>query len=69
MQQHDGAARLLRGRPGPRVEVIGVFVFREPFGAAQALGFAAIWTGLLIFAGDGLWRSRQRQPVAATVTE
>ena len=44
--------------------LIGVFVFKEAFGAAQAVGFAAIWTGLLIFAGDGVWRSRQRTPVA-----
>nr|WP_295381603.1 EamA family transporter RarD [Pseudoxanthomonas sp.] len=49
--------------------LIGVFVFREPFGAAQAFGFAAIWTGLLIFAADGLWRSRQRPVVPAAVTE
>lgn len=47
--------------------LIGVFVFKEAFGMAQAIGFAAIWSGLLIFAGDGLWRSRKREAAAAVV--
>ncbi|MEN5042281.1 EamA family transporter RarD [Stenotrophomonas sp. TWI1149] len=38
--------------------VLGVFFFREPFDTAKAVGFAAIWTGLLLFIGDGVWRSR-----------
>jgi len=38
--------------------LLGVFFFREPFDTAKAVGFAAIWTGLLLFIGDGLWRSR-----------
>lgn len=40
--------------------LIGIFVFKEAFGVAQAFGFAAIWIGLLIFAGDGVWRSRRQ---------
>jgi len=39
---------------------LGVLFFHEPFGLDRALGFAAIWTGLAIYAGEGLWRSRQR---------
>jgi chloramphenicol-sensitive protein RarD len=35
-----------------------VFVFHEPFGRAQAAGFALIWAALVIYAGDGLWRAR-----------
>lgn len=38
--------------------LLGVFFFREPFDTAKAIGFAAIWTGLLLFIGDSLWRSR-----------
>ena len=38
--------------------LLGVFFFREPFDTAKAVGFAAIWTGLLLFIGDGVWRSR-----------
>ncbi len=37
---------------------LGVFFFREPFDTAKAVGFAAIWTGLLLFIGDSVWRSR-----------
>jgi chloramphenicol-sensitive protein RarD len=39
--------------------LLGVFFFREPFDTAKAIGFAAIWTGLLLFIGDSLWRSRR----------
>ena len=43
--------------------LIGVFVFKEDFGTDQAVGFAAIWVGLAVFASDGLWRSRRRPAV------
>jgi chloramphenicol-sensitive protein RarD len=36
----------------------GVFAFHEPFAATHAAGFALIWTALIIYAGDGLWRAR-----------
>jgi len=35
-----------------------VFVFHEPFARTHAVGFALIWTALIIYAGDGLWRAR-----------
>lgn len=37
----------------------GVLVFHEPFTAAQAWGFSCIWAALVIYAADGLWRSRK----------
>ena len=40
--------------------LLGVWFFHEPFDAARALGFGAIWLGLAIYAGEGLWRSRRR---------
>lgn len=40
----------------------GVFVFREPFTRAHAVGFAFIWTGLLIYGGDGLMRTQHKEP-------
>jgi chloramphenicol-sensitive protein RarD len=40
--------------------LIGVLILGESFGHERAIGFAAIWSGLLLFAGDGLWRSRTR---------
>lgn len=41
--------------------LLGVFFFREPFDTAKAMGFAAIWTGLLLFICDSVWRSRSRR--------
>lgn len=38
----------------------GVFAFHEPFQMTRAAGFALIWTALLIYAGDGLWRARSQ---------
>lgn len=39
--------------------LLGVFFFREAFDTAKAIGFAAIWTGLVLFIGDSVWRSRR----------
>jgi EamA domain-containing membrane protein RarD len=39
----------------------GVFVLHEPFDHAHAIGFSAIWTALIIFAGEGLRLSRKQQ--------
>jgi len=41
------------------VLLLGVFFFHEAFDTARAVGFAAIWAGLLLFVGDSLWRSRR----------
>lgn len=39
--------------------LLGVFFFRESFDTGKAIGFAAIWVGLLLFVGDSVWRSRR----------
>ena len=39
--------------------LIGVFVFHEVFDRDRAIGFTFIWIGLLIFAVDGVVRSRR----------
>jgi chloramphenicol-sensitive protein RarD len=49
--------------------MIGVLVFNEAFGPERAIGFASIWMGLLIFASDGLWRSRRRPAVVPAAAE
>lgn len=38
-----------------------VLVFGEPFGRARVSGFALIWIGLLIYAGDGFLRARRER--------
>lgn len=45
--------------------LIGVLVFKEAFGMERAIGFALIWLGLMVFAGDGLLRSRRRPALLA----
>jgi chloramphenicol-sensitive protein RarD len=44
--------------------VCGVFAFHEPFERSRVLGFALIWAALIIYAGEGLWRSRKQQRVS-----
>ena len=45
----------------------GVLVLGEPFGIDRAIGFGFIWFALLVYAWDGLFRSRSRSapPAAA----
>jgi len=45
--------------------LIGVFVLREPFDRTQLVGFAMIWAALLVFAGEGLLRSRRSRLATA----
>ncbi|WP_115563249.1 EamA family transporter RarD [Xanthomonas arboricola] len=48
---------------GPSLQLLlGVWFFHEPFDQGRAIGFAAIWVGLLLFVGDSVLRARQ--PVA-----
>lgn len=44
----------------------GVFVLHEPFDHTRAIGFAVIWSALIIYAGEGVRLSRKQQ--ARTVT-
>jgi chloramphenicol-sensitive protein RarD len=39
----------------------GVFAFHERFERTRAIGFALIWAALIVYAGEGLWRSRKQQ--------
>ena len=34
--------------------LLGVYVFREPFSAAQLIGFALVWAAVAMFAADGI---------------
>ena len=43
--------------------LLGVFVFKEPFSAAQFAGFAFVWTALVLFAVDGMLTRRRAMPV------
>jgi chloramphenicol-sensitive protein RarD len=44
---------------GPTLQfLIGVFIYREALSSARLVCFGVIWLGLIIYAGDGVWRSR-----------
>ena len=47
----------------------GVLLFGEPFTRVQAIGFGCIWMALVLYASDGLWRSRRRVSAGLTVAE
>lgn len=42
--------------------LLGVLLFKEAFTADRLVGFAMIWTALLLFAGEGLLRHSQGEP-------
>lgn len=44
---------------GPTLQLlVGVWVFGEPFGASQAVGFALIWAALALYSAEGWWQQR-----------
>jgi chloramphenicol-sensitive protein RarD len=44
----------------------GVFVLHEPFDRVRAIGFAVIWSALIIYAGEGVRLSRKQQARVVT---
>ncbi len=51
---------------GPSLQLLlGVLLYQEPFGGHKLIGYALIWSGLILFSAEGLWRLRlDRQRVA-----
>ncbi len=51
---------------GPTLQLLlGVLLYQEPFGGHKLAGYALIWSGLVLFSLEGLWRLRPaRQSVA-----
>jgi len=48
---------------GPTLQfLLGVVVFKEAFTVERGVGFVFIWTALVVYAGDGLWRNRRQMP-------
>jgi chloramphenicol-sensitive protein RarD len=37
--------------------LLGVWLYKEPFGGARLAGFILIWTALLVYSLEGLWRA------------
>ena len=36
--------------------ILGVWLYNEPFDHARMIGFIVIWTGLIVYSGEGIWR-------------
>ena len=49
--------------------LIGVFVFLEPFDPKRGIGFALIWTGLLVYSSESLWKLRSARNAQPAVAE
>jgi len=43
--------------------LLGVWMFHEAFSSDRLVGFLMIWGALLLFAGEGLWRSKAANKV------
>ncbi len=51
---------------GPSIQfLLGVFMFNEPFGSVQAIGFGLIWTALAVYAVEGFSAQRRRALASA----
>jgi len=38
--------------------LLGYFLYHEPFDLVHLQAYACIWTGLLLYTGDGFWAQR-----------
>jgi chloramphenicol-sensitive protein RarD len=48
---------------GPSLQLLlGVWLYREPFGGARLAGFALIWAALALYSAEGLWRTWLAKP-------
>ena len=45
--------------------LLGVLLYREPFGGARLAGFVLIWGGLALYSLEGLWRIRAGKALAS----
>lgn len=46
---------------GPTTQfALGLLVYREPFSADRAVGFAVIWAGLILYTADNLLGAKRR---------
>ncbi len=54
---------------GPSIQLLlGVWLYHEPFGGHRLTGFALIWSGLLLFSAEGLWRLRAQRTARTAST-
>jgi chloramphenicol-sensitive protein RarD len=39
--------------------LLGVFVYQEPFDSTKLIGFVLIWSGLILYSVEGLYRAQR----------
>jgi chloramphenicol-sensitive protein RarD len=45
---------------GPSIQfLLGVYLYREPFDTTRGIGFVLIWSALVLYTGESLWRMRR----------
>ncbi len=50
---------------GPSIQfLLGVYLYHEPFAPVRGVGFALIWTALVVYSIEGLWRMRRAPAIA-----
>jgi len=50
---------------GPTLQLLlGVWLYREPFGGARLAGFALIWSALAVYSLEGLWQNWKARQTA-----
>jgi chloramphenicol-sensitive protein RarD len=47
--------------------VLGVWLWHEPFNLVKAVGYAAIWLGLLLYSIEGVWTAKVRRRAGLAV--
>jgi len=45
--------------------LIGVWIYHEPFGVHRQIGFVFIWSALILYTAEGLWRGYRSKTVSA----
>ena len=55
---------------GPSLQLaLGVWLYNEPFSGDRLIGFAAIWSALVVYSGEGVWRAWRKRAVSPAMTE
>jgi len=49
--------------------LIGIWIYHEPFSAERLIGFIIIWSALMLYSAEGLWRGYQLKNQSTTRSE
>lgn len=53
---------------GPTIQfVLGIYLYHEPFSPVRGIGFVLIWSGLVVYSAESLWRYRRAARATANL--